>query len=101
MGCGAVKPPAPPTEAPCAELEFRAPPVAPRRGAELVIAVNDRICRRELLVPGRPAPRGRLDEWCPERVEPGGNRVEIAVVEGDCGSPRARTVFACAGPEPD
>jgi hypothetical protein len=84
----------------CEEVAFRAPPAPPRRAAELVIAVNDVVCRREPLVPGRPGPRGRVIDWCPSEIEPGGNRVEIAIVEG-CGRARARTRFACAGPEPD
>jgi hypothetical protein len=102
VGCGAVEAPAPRVpRSPCAELAFRVPPVPPREGVELVIEVNDVVCRREPLVPGQPAPRGSIAEWCPAEVAPGGNRIEIAVVEGDCGRPRARAVFACAGPEPD
>ena len=101
MGCAAAEMPTPQRRATrCADVAFRAPPVPARRAAELVIAVNDVVCRREPMVPGRPAPRGRVTDWCPAELAPGGNLVEIAVVEG-CGRARARTVFACAGPEPE
>lgn len=84
----------------CDQVSFATPEVGSRRARELVIAINDEVCRREPLLPGLPPPRGRVADYCPA-FEPGGNRIEIAVVEGACGRRRARAVIACAGPEPE
>jgi hypothetical protein len=104
MSCAAPRAPRPapvsrPAPVRCDEVAFALPPVGHGRAAALVITVNDEVCRREPLVPGLPAPRGRVADWCPT-FEAGGNRVEISVIEGACGRARSRAVFACAGPDP-
>jgi hypothetical protein len=90
----------------CSSLQFRAQ-AAPELPAsplhELVVAVNGQICHREG-IPGHAIAHGELIALCGDApLEPGLNRVDVALVPPGCGARRAvaRGSILCAAPEPD
>jgi hypothetical protein len=94
--------------APCGAVQFRASTPAGMRLvplAELVVAVNGRVCHREG-VPGRATVYGELVSACPEPdlYQPGPNLVEAVLFPPDSGargSPLARRRTLCSGPDRD
>jgi hypothetical protein len=95
-------------DAPCSGVQFRASTPTGMRPvplAELVVAVNGRVCHREG-VPGHATVHGELAAACPEpdEYQPGPNLIEAVLLppsRGARASPLARRRAHCAGPERD